>query len=180
MKLVISILFMICWILLNSQSVNAQYSIERGVFGNGGGITASTNNSITGTVGQTFVGISSNSNNGIYSGFWYANQTLVGVNDENLVPNVFQLYQNYPNPFNPSTTIKYSIPSNLNSSKDGTLVTLKIYDLLGREVELLVNEEKSPGFYKVNFNAANLASGIYLYRIKADNFVVTKKMILLK
>ena len=116
----------------------------------------------------------------LYSGFWYANQTLVGVNDENHVPNVFQLYQNYPNPFNPSTTIKYSIPSNLNSSNGGTLVTLKIYDLLGREVKLLVNEEKSPGFYEVNFNAANLASGIYLYRIKADNFVVTKKMILLK
>ena len=116
----------------------------------------------------------------IYSGFWYANQTLVGVNDENLVPNVFQLYQNYPNPFNPSTTIKYSIPSNLNSSKDGALVTLKIYDLLGREVELLVNEEKFPGFYEVNFNASNFASGIYLYRIKANNFVVTKKMILLK
>ncbi len=56
MKLVISILFMICWILLNSQSVNAQYTIERGVFGNGGGNTASANNSIAGTVGQTFVG----------------------------------------------------------------------------------------------------------------------------
>ena len=63
MKLVISVLLIICSILLISQSVNAQYSIERGVFGNGGGITASTNNSITGTVGQTFVGISSNSNN---------------------------------------------------------------------------------------------------------------------
>ncbi len=102
------------------------------------------------------------------------------MNDKNLVPNVFQLYQNYPNPFNPSTRIKYSIPSNPNSSKGGSLVILKIYDLLGREVELLVNEEKSPGFYEVNFNAANLASGIYLYRIQADNFVVTKKMILLK
>ena len=180
MKLVISVLLIICSILLINQSVNAQYTIERGVFGNGGGITASANNSIAGTVGQTFVGTSTNSNNELYSGFWYANQTLVGVNDENLVPNVFQLYQNYPNPFNPSTTIKYSIPSNLNSSKDGTLVTLKIYDLLGREVELLVNEEKSPGFYEVNFNASNLASGIYLYRIKAENFVVTKKMILLK
>jgi len=175
MKLVISILFMICSILLNSQSVNAQYSIERGVFGNGGGITASTNNSITGTVGQTFVGISSNSNNGIYSGFWYANQTLVGVNDENLVPNVFQLYQNYPNPFNPSTVISWESPV-------FSHITIKIFDILGKEVATLLNEERPAGRYKIEFDASKyqLSNGIYIYTLETNGRSISRKTTYLK
>jgi hypothetical protein len=88
-------------------------------------------------------------------------------------PNKFQLHQNYPNPFNPTTTINYTIP---NSS----LVKLKVYDILGREVETLVNERKSPGNYSVEFNASRLASGIYFYRMQAGDFVATKKLILMK
>ncbi len=160
--------------------LNAQYKIERSVFGNGGNILSSSDINLDGTVGQTFIGTSVNTNSELYSGFWYVNQTLVDVNDKNKVPNIFQLYQNYPNPFNPSTTIQYSIPSNKNSSEGATLVTLKIYDLLGREVETLVNEQKLPGFYEIKFSAANLSSGVYFYRIKAANFVETKKMILLR
>jgi len=87
--------------------------------------------------------------------------------------NEFELSQNYPNPFNPSTTIQYSI-------KERTPVQLVLYDILGREVEVLVNEEQAAGYYKVNFNAANLASGIYFYRLKAGSFVETKKMLLVK
>ncbi|MGE5810427.1 MAG: YCF48-related protein [Ignavibacteria bacterium] len=83
------------------------------------------------------------------------------------------LKQNYPNPFNSSTIITYEIPY-------PRLVTLKIYDVLGREIETLVNEEKTPGRYKAEFNGSNLSSGIYFYRITVGSFSETKKMILMK
>ena len=85
----------------------------------------------------------------------------------------FTLNQNYPNPFNPTTVISYTIP------KD-THVTLKIYDVLGREVETLVNENEQVGRYRVNFDGARLASGVYFYRLAAGSHVITKKMLLLK
>lgn len=85
----------------------------------------------------------------------------------------FNLTQNFPNPFNPSTKIKYTI---LNAGN----VSLIVYDALGKEIATLVNEEKPTGKYEVEFNAANLTSGIYFYQLKAGSFVETKKMILLK
>ena len=85
----------------------------------------------------------------------------------------YQLSQNYPNPFNPTSTIVYSI-------KSAALVTLKVYDMLGTEVALLVNENKEPGNYSVLFNANNLPSGIYVYKLTAGNFVDLKKLILVK
>lgn len=87
--------------------------------------------------------------------------------------NDFIIFQNFPNPFNPSTTIRYQI------LQDG-IVTLKVYDILGSEVAILVNEQKVAGKYEVNFNASKLASGVYLYKLQAGDFVNTKKMILLK
>jgi len=83
------------------------------------------------------------------------------------------LAQNYPNPFNPATIISYSIPNQI-------YVSLKVFDGLGREVDILVNKVKSPGNYKVDFDASQLASGIYFYRIIAGDFVQTRKMLLLK
>jgi len=88
-------------------------------------------------------------------------------------PKSYLLVQNYPNPFNPSTTIHYEIPNN-------GFVTLKVYDILGREVKTLVNQYESKGRYDVNFNAVNLASGIYIYRLQSGSFISTKKMLLLK
>jgi hypothetical protein len=85
----------------------------------------------------------------------------------------FSLHQNFPNPFNPSTSMQYTIGSR-------QFVTLKVYDLLGREVATLVNEEKPAGEYEVEFDGSNLPSGIYFYQLKAGSFVETKKMILLK
>jgi hypothetical protein len=85
----------------------------------------------------------------------------------------FELQQNYPNPFNPITKIKYQIP-------ELSFVTIKVYDVLGSEVESLVNGEKPAGGYEVEFNATNLPSGIYFYKLKAGNFIQVKKMILLK
>jgi predicted phosphodiesterase len=90
----------------------------------------------------------------------------------NLVSEYF-LNQNYPNPFNPSTKIKYSIPKQ-------SFITLKIYNMLGKEIETLVNEEKPVGNYEIKFNAASLSSGVYFYRLQAGNFVGTKKMIRLR
>jgi predicted esterase len=94
--------------------------------------------------------------------------------------NSYILNQNYPNPFNPTTKIKYSIPASLNPSKGGTLVQLKVYDILGREIETLVNEEKPAGVYEINWNAANLSSGVYFYQLKAGEYINTKKMVILK
>ena len=93
-------------------------------------------------------------------------------------PEVFILEQNYPNPFNPITKIKFRVSSNVKSPIPK--VTLKIYDLLGNEIATLVDEEKSSGFYEVVFDASELSSGIYYYRIQSHNFAQSKKMILMK
>lgn len=100
-------------------------------------------------------------------------QTLVGGINTVEIPNYYSLQQNYPNPFNPSTNIKYTIPKT-------SAVTLKIYDVVGREVGVLVNELKQPGVYTVDFNASHLASGIYFYKIEAGDYSAVKKMMLVK
>jgi len=89
------------------------------------------------------------------------------------LPTEYKLEQNYPNPFNPETRIRYQVSSI-------SPVTLKIYDILGNEVTTLVNEQKDPGYYEVDFNAVSFASGVYIYRLQAGSYVSTKKMILMK
>ncbi|NCS89390.1 MAG: hypothetical protein CO127_11825 [Ignavibacteria bacterium CG_4_9_14_3_um_filter_36_18] len=89
--------------------------------------------------------------------------------------------RNYPNPFNPTTKIRYSIPSvETHSGASPQNVLLKVYDVLGNEIATLVNEEKSPGVYEVEFNAKELASGIYFYRLRAGSFIESRKMVLTK
>jgi choice-of-anchor B domain-containing protein len=99
---------------------------------------------------------------------------IVGTqnNNEN-IPQMYTLGQNYPNPFNPSTTIKYSLPKN-------SYVTMKVYDLVGRQVGLLVDEYKSAGEYSVNYDASLLSSGVYFYTLEAEGFAETKKLTLIK
>ena len=97
----------------------------------------------------------------------------VSVDDEILQSLTFSLSQNYPNPFNPLTSIHYAIGKR-------QFVTLKVYDILGNEIATLVNDEKSAGNYEVNFNASNIPSGVYFYRLQAGSFIQTNKMILLK
>ena len=92
----------------------------------------------------------------------------------------FTLFQNYPNPFNPTTTIKYVIPQTDVWSNNALTVKLKIYDVLGREVATLVNMNQGPGEYEINFNAKEMPSGVYFYKLQAGTFVQTKKMILLR
>ena len=98
--------------------------------------------------------------------------TKVGMDGASL-PTVYALMQNYPNPFNPSTKISYQLPVK-------TLVTLKVYDIIGREVAALVNEQQNAGIYDVTFDGSRLASGVYFYRIQAGTFTQTKKFVLLK
>ena len=98
---------------------------------------------------------------------------LTDVNDEETAVNDFSLEQNYPNPFNPSTRINYQI------AKDD-FVTLKLYDIIGNEIATLVNNQQPAGKYSVDFNAANLPSGVYLYRLQTGDFVQTRKMTLVK
>jgi hypothetical protein len=93
--------------------------------------------------------------------------------ETNEIPTKFTLYQNYPNPFNPSTTIEFDIPEKTN-------VKLVVYDILGREVETLIDKELEPGRYKLNFTATNLPSGVYFYTLKTSKFTKTNKMLLIK
>ena len=113
------------------------------------------------------------------------------VEVENNIPTKFELYQNYPNPFNPTTTINYVIASiqrrdainrvsTENRNEATVQVLLKVYDALGRKVATLVNKKQAQGKYSVQFNATGLPSGIYFYTLRADNFVQTRKMILMK
>ncbi len=98
-----------------------------------------------------------------------------------LIPEQFSLHQNYPNPFNPSTKIKFEIPLSRGVSEGrGVLTKLFIYDILGREIRTLVNENLKPGVYEVDFNAADLPSGVYFYKLSAGQFVDVKKMIIMK
>ena len=88
-------------------------------------------------------------------------------------PTNYVLTQNYPNPFNPSTKIRYSVPQS-------SQLIIKVFDVLGNEIETLVNEQKTIGTYELTWNTENLPSGVYFYQIKAGSFMETKKMILLK
>ena len=88
-------------------------------------------------------------------------------------PNSFALEQNYPNPFNPSTRIRYSVPNRSN-------VIIRVFDILGREIETLVDGEKQTGTYEITWHSKGLPSGVYFYQIKAGDFIQTKKMLLLK
>jgi len=98
---------------------------------------------------------------------------ITSIGSNNLVVNSFNLEQNYPNPFNPSTTINYSLASEEH-------VSLKVFDIMGREVAELVNEDQAAGTYSLDFDASSLASGMYFYKISAGNFISSKKMVLLK
>ncbi len=124
---------------------------------------------------------------------FYNENGVVLTSEDNHSPKPFKFYlaQNYPNPFNAKTKIIFSIPDanvfdkeNMSSSKfeasNSKQVILKVYDLLGREVATLIDENKNPGFFEVTFNAGNLPSGIYLYSLRTGSHILTKKMILIK
>ena len=115
---------------------------------------------------------------GNYTSGWSPSVLIYFGQFSKIISNGMQRYeyglaQNYPNPFNPTTSISYSL-------KEDGLITLNVYDMLGRDVAELVNENQSEGYHLVEFNAANLPSGIYIYKIKTDEFSAFKKMLLIK
>jgi hypothetical protein len=126
---------------------------------------------------------------GLLGGIWRKPiSELVDVNEaKDGTPHNFSLKQNYPNPFNPSTTIPYEIPLQPSEGKTGTaatfgrsLVSLRVFDVIGREVAVLVNEQQSAGSYSIQWNASNVPSGMYFYRLQSGSYAVTKKIVLLK
>ena len=107
------------------------------------------------------------------SGTFCGNPTGIESEDDNKLPTEFALGQNYPNPFNPGTKISWQSPVSSHQ-------TLKVYDMLGNEVATLVDEYREAGNYEIKFDASKLASGVYLYRLQADNYTFTRKMTLIK
>jgi hypothetical protein len=100
-------------------------------------------------------------------------ENTTAVNDHSGKPLSFELLQNYPNPFNPSTMINFTLSQR-------SFVTLKIFNVLGKEIATLINSQKEPGTYIVNFNAGKLSNGVYFYKLTAGNYSSVKKMILMK
>ncbi len=150
----------------------------------GGGVFLSTNNGtswtavntgLTNTYVRAFAVSGTNLFAGTGGGVWSRplSEMITDVEEVEQLPNYFALEQNYPNPFNPNTQIKFSIPQSSN-------VVIKVFDILGNEIETLVNEEKTVGTYEVTWNAVNLPSGVYFYQLKAGTFVQTRKMLLIK
>jgi hypothetical protein len=159
------------------------------VFTRSGGVWSQQGNKLVGTgaVGDAAQGVSvslsSDGNTAIVGGFqdssgagaaWVFTRSATGIGERAVeIPQQFDLGQNYPNPFNPNSNIRYQI-------SEFRHVKLAVYDLLSREVAVLVNEKKGPGSYEVKFDGSNLASGVYFYRLQAGDFVAAKKLLLIK
>ena len=95
------------------------------------------------------------------------------LNEGDIIPNKFVIFQNYPNPFNPTTEIRFEVPVS-------GFVSLKVYNVLGREIATIVNEQKNPGAYSVQWNASAQPSGVYYYRMLTGSFSETKKLVLVR
>jgi hypothetical protein len=176
---------------VQSLFINQTGSVFAGTSSDSGGVYRSTDNGatwshfgLTGQLPQAFV---ANAQGILFAGIqagwvWKTlSTTLTWVDGEDVGrPSAFVLEQNYPNPFNPSTRIRFSIPVSREYAAGSMETKLVVYDLLGREVAVLVNEKKVPGQYEVKFDAATLASGIYFYRLTAGGNAQTRKMIVLK
>jgi hypothetical protein len=151
------------WAITNN-SFTIQTSVSQGTMTINGTFTP-TGSSVTGTFSYNRLGT-------ICSGNWgpvTSSIEMVG----NEIPSDYELYQNYPNPFNPGTRIKFGIP-------EEAFVSLIIYDSIGREIQVLLNESLHPAIYSIVFNGIKLPSGIYFYKLMAGDYSSTKKMVLLK
>ena len=139
-------------------------------------VSSSPTTVVKSAVGQTVLGTMQGTNTIIESGFLADTllRTFVTfVAERGGLPKEYALQQNYPNPFNPTTTIRFELPR-------ASQVSLKVYNVLGQEVVTLVDEEKPAGIYDVQFSAMSLSSGMYLYRLRAGDFVATKRLMLLR
>ncbi len=169
------ILCLVC-VLIAPTDGEAQYKLVYGAFGSGGGMSGGGDMSLHGIFGQTFAGTTQNDAFMVSAGFWYAVRSSLTTSVERFddtLPHEFRLDQNYPNPFNPSTTIRFALPKQEHA-------TLIVYDVMGRKVATLVDEQLAAGEYSAVFDAGGIASGIYLYRIQAGSHVTTRRMIMVK
>jgi len=161
----------------SSLAANAQYTLVKSVIGSGAtpmsGTVGGINVSLNGTIGQAVIGPATGSPFSAYQGFWYG-FNAGGVQTSPIGDAAgFSLEQNYPNPFNPSTSIKFSVP-------ERTQVTIRVMNLLGEEVKVLLDEVKDANTYQIEYNADDLPSGTYIYRMDAGKFSQSKRMVLLK
>jgi len=118
---------------------------------------------------------------GSYGKVWYSDRSFpIGISGNGNIPVDYKLFQNYPNPFNPTTVISFSIGIPSGQLAVNSFTTLKIYDIVGREVETLLNEQLLPGTYEVDFDGSRYPSGVYYYQLKAGSFINTRKMVLVK
>ncbi len=134
------------------------------------------NTMVKSVVGQNFVGMTQLSNTQVISGFLadtLFRSTIVDVKDQEQLPTSYSLWQNYPNPFNPNTTIHFELPKESH-------VTLKVYNILGREVLTILDEDKVAGRYDLRIDGTSLASSVYFYRLVADDYMATKKLLLVR
>jgi hypothetical protein len=157
----------------------AQRTVLRSsVFDLGSGFPSAANSRLQSILGQNFVGVTGAGNVVVTGGFlvdslsWNRVTGIDGTGSRDL-PKAFALLQNFPNPFNPSTVISFRLPVASN-------VRIVVYDILGREVSVIVNERRPAGSYAERFDASALASGVYLYRFTAGGFVQTRKMIVVR
>ena len=161
--------------LLAMTAVSQDTRIRSFSFDTGFSVSNASNTQLRATVSEAIVGIMNGSAFAIGSGFLV--DSLVGrittkVIEEGTIPRAYTLLQNFPNPFNPTTTIRFDLPR-------AAEVSLKVYDMLGREIATLERGHLKAGYYQVQWNA-NVASGIYFCRLQTEEFTDTKKMILLK
>ena len=180
MKYIIMLLLLL--VLLSPTVLAQQYYLDWKCI-NSGGLSqqASTNYKAKLTIGQAVAGHCQSTTYKAYLGFWFGeadhyNEVITIATDR--LPTDFQLGQNYPNPFNPSTVIEFALPRTRQ-------VELSVFNLLGQRVTTLVDEELSPGAYRVTWDGRDLygneaASGVYFYRLRTEDWVETRKMTLLK
>ena len=155
--------------------VHSQETIVRDVVASGGGKTAGSGYQLLHTVGQPVIDISATTDHTQETGFWYMPWMFItDAGEGGEIPSLaFRLYQNYPNPFNPLTTIRFVLPV-------ASHVSMKIYDVLGREIMTVIDKAMGVGVHEMTVQVADLASGIYFYRIKAGWFIETRKMVILR
>ena len=181
MKIVYVTLFLLGSITV---SFSQTYILKSYVIDDGGAAKATSSGYIMGgSISQSFIGKLTSSGYTAYVGYWTPGNTSPGIEErENAqslgIPVVFSFKQNYPNPITSRTIIKYSLPKTCQ-------VELKLFDVTGREIAILVNENQRPGYYQVTWEIRNssqkqLPNGVYFYQLKADDFIETRKMIILR
>jgi hypothetical protein len=175
------ILAIVLPLLLAGAGAHAQNAmVTWSVFTTAFGEVSSDNARMLGMTGQPFAGEAGGGENFFSTGFLAdpgvsGIVTAVSPGSPESLPASPEIFQNYPNPFNPTTKIGYRV-----SGPGSSWVKLSVYDILGREVAVLINEHKSAGEYEVKWDAANFPSGVYMYRLTAGDYVESKRMILLK